>query len=141
MAPSVAIVAEENQQIHPSPPLRPAFQICFSIADLPRSIRAVEKKVDIVDFSGSFLSHVRDLVGANLIILVITKVDLLPKGTDLNCIGDWVVEATAKKRLNVLSVHLTSSKSKIGITGVVSEIRKEKNRFVGVEENKISEVK
>ncbi|GAB2261598.1 hypothetical protein Droror1_Dr00002595 [Drosera rotundifolia] len=86
----------------------------------------IVKLVDIVDFSGSFLAHVRDLVGSNPIILVITKVDLLPKGTDLNCIGDWVVEATVKKRLNVLSVHLTSSKSAVGIAGVASEIQKEK---------------
>ncbi|KAL2555970.1 NO-associated protein 1 [Forsythia ovata] len=86
----------------------------------------IVKLVDIVDFNGSFLAHVRDLAGANPIILVVTKVDLLPKGTDLNCVGDWVVEATMKKRLNVLSVHLTSSKSLVGIAGVVSEIQKEK---------------
>lgn len=27
------------------------------------------------------------------------QVDLLPKGTDLNCVGDWVAEATTKKKL------------------------------------------
>ncbi|KAL7107350.1 hypothetical protein ACP275_06G048500 [Erythranthe tilingii] len=86
----------------------------------------IVKLVDIVDFNGSFLARIRDLAGANPIILVITKIDLLAKGTDLNCIGDWVVEATMKKKLNVLSVHLTSSKSLVGITGVVSEIQKEK---------------
>ncbi|KAM3248142.1 putative nitric oxide synthase isoform X1 [Capsicum annuum] len=86
----------------------------------------IVKLVDIVDFNGSFLARVRDLSGGNPIILVITKVDLLPKETDLNCIGDWVVEATMKKKLNVLSVHLTSSKSLVGIAGVVSEIQKEK---------------
>lgn len=86
----------------------------------------VVKLVDIIDFNGSFLARVRDLAGANPIILVVTKVDLLPKGTDFNCIGDWVVEATMKKKLNVLSVHLTSSKSLVGIAGVVSEIQKEK---------------
>ncbi|PIN13960.1 putative GTPase [Handroanthus impetiginosus] len=86
----------------------------------------IVKLVDIVDFNGSFMARIRDLVGANPIILVITKVDLLPKGTDLNCVGDWVVEATMKKKLNVLSVHLTSSKSLVGIAGVVSEIQKEK---------------
>ncbi|KAK9075202.1 hypothetical protein SSX86_003523 [Deinandra increscens subsp. villosa] len=86
----------------------------------------IVKLVDIVDFNGSFLAHVRDLAGANPIILVMTKVDLLPKGTDFNCVGDWVVEATTRKKLNVLSVHLTSSKSLVGITGVVSEIQKEK---------------
>ena len=30
---------------------------------------------------------------------ILFKVDLLPKETDLNCIGDWVVEATVKKKL------------------------------------------
>ncbi|KHN11732.1 Putative nitric oxide synthase [Glycine soja] len=82
--------------------------------------------VDIVDFNGSFLSRVRDLAGSNPIVLVVTKVDLLPRDTDLNCVGDWVVEATMRKKLNVLSVHLTSSKSLVGITGVISEIQKEK---------------
>ncbi|XP_051114750.1 putative nitric oxide synthase [Andrographis paniculata] len=86
----------------------------------------IVKLVDIVDFNGSFLAKVRDLAGANPIILVITKVDLLPKGTDFNCVGDWVVEATMKRKLNVLSVHLTSSKSLVGIAGVISEIQKEK---------------
>ncbi|KAK2651263.1 hypothetical protein Ddye_018752 [Dipteronia dyeriana] len=86
----------------------------------------IVKLVDVVDFNGSFLARVRELAGANPIILVVTKVDLLPKGTDLNCVGDWVVEATIKKKLNVLSVHLTSSKSLAGIAGVASEIQKEK---------------
>lgn len=86
----------------------------------------IVKLVDIVDFNGSFLARVRDHVGSNPIILVITKIDLLPKGTDFNCVGDWVVEATMKKKLNVLSVHLTSSKSLVGVAGVVSEIQKEK---------------
>ncbi|KMS98881.1 hypothetical protein BVRB_3g067750 [Beta vulgaris subsp. vulgaris] len=86
----------------------------------------IVKLVDIIDFNGSFLSRVRDLTGANPIILVVTKIDLLPKGTDMNCIGDWIVEATTKKKLNVVSVHLTSSKSMVGITGVVAEIQEEK---------------
>lgn len=68
----------------------------------------------------------RDLAGANPIIMVVTKVDLLPRDTDFNCVGDWVVEAITRKKLNVLSVHLTSSKSLVGITGVISEIQKEK---------------
>uniref|UniRef100_A0A453MQ72 G domain-containing protein n=1 Tax=Aegilops tauschii subsp. strangulata TaxID=200361 RepID=A0A453MQ72_AEGTS len=86
----------------------------------------IVKLVDIVDFNGSFLSRIRDFAGANPIVLVITKVDLLPRDTDLNCIGDWVVESVVRKKLNVLSVHLTSSKSLVGITGVISEIQQEK---------------
>ncbi|XP_022738621.1 NO-associated protein 1, chloroplastic/mitochondrial isoform X2 [Durio zibethinus] len=92
----------------------------------------IVKLVDIVDFNGSFLSRVRDLTGANPIILVVTKIDLLPKGTNFNCVGDWVVEATTRKKLNVLSVHLTSSKSLVGIAGVASEIQKEKKGSANV---------
>ncbi|KAF2290062.1 hypothetical protein GH714_001686 [Hevea brasiliensis] len=82
----------------------------------------IVKLVDIVDFNGSFW-----LVKVTQILhMLYRQVDLLPKETDLNCVGDWVVEATTKKKLNVLNVHLTSSKSLVGITGVVSEIQKEK---------------
>ncbi|KAL8141469.1 hypothetical protein V2J09_014501 [Rumex salicifolius] len=103
-----------------------AEQLREKLSHLRHQKALIVKLVDIVDFNGSFLSRVRDLVGANPIILVITKIDLLPKGTDFNCVGDWVVEATTRKKLNVLSVHLTSSKSLVGIAGVVSEIQKEK---------------
>ncbi|EPS73812.1 nitric oxide associated 1, partial [Genlisea aurea] len=103
-----------------------AEELRHKLSHLRHEKALIVKLVDIVDFNGSFLARIRDIVGANPIILVITKVDLLPKGTDLNCVGDWVVESTMKKKLNVLSVHLTSSKSLVGIAGVISEIQKQK---------------
>ncbi|KAK8938960.1 putative nitric oxide synthase [Platanthera zijinensis] len=103
-----------------------AEELREKLSDIRHEKVLIVKLVDIVDFNGSFLARIRDLTGANPIILVVTKVDLLPKDTDLNCVGDWVVEATLKKKLNVISVHLTSSKSLVGITGVISEIKKEK---------------
>ncbi|CAD6248515.1 unnamed protein product [Miscanthus lutarioriparius] len=103
-----------------------AEQLREKLSYLRHEKALIVKLVDIVDFNGSFLARVRDFAGANPIILVITKVDLLPRDTDLNCIGDWVVESVVKKKLNVLSVHLTSSKSLVGITGVISEIQQEK---------------
>ncbi|EAY84101.1 hypothetical protein OsI_05484 [Oryza sativa Indica Group] len=103
-----------------------ADQLRDKLSYLRHEKALIIKLVDIVDFNGSFLARVRDFAGANPIILVITKVDLLPRDTDLNCIGDWVVEAVVKKKLNVLSVHLTSSKSLVGVTGVISEIQQEK---------------
>ncbi|WCJ36469.1 P-loop containing nucleoside triphosphate hydrolases superfamily protein [Euphorbia peplus] len=103
-----------------------ADQLREKLSHLRYEKALIVKLVDIVDFNGSFLARVRDIVGANPIILVVTKVDLLPKETDLNCVGDWVAEATTKKKLNVMSIHLTSSKSLVGIAGVISEIQKEK---------------
>ncbi|KAK9120845.1 hypothetical protein Syun_018462 [Stephania yunnanensis] len=77
--------------------------------------------VDIVDFNGSFLARIRDLAGANPIILVVTKIDLLPKGTDLNCVGDWVVEATTKKNLSNLSPSISSQGIKEGFPSFIDE--------------------
>eukprot|EP00250_Pteridium_aquilinum_P010516 c19443_g1_i1 orf=108-1952(+) len=82
--------------------------------------------VDIVDFNGSFLTRIRDLVGANPIMLVVTKIDLLPRGTNFTAVGDWIVEFLMRKKLNVISVHLTSSKSMVGIAGVVSYLRQQR---------------
>lgn len=110
-----------------------AEQLREKLSHLRHDKALIIKLVDIVDFNGSFLARVRDLVGANPIIMVATKVDLLPKGTDLSVVGDWLVEVTKRKKLNVLSIHLTSSKSLSGFVGVVSEIqqqRKGRNVYV-----------
>ncbi|EEH57941.1 uncharacterized protein MICPUCDRAFT_8887, partial [Micromonas pusilla CCMP1545] len=48
--------------------------------------------VDATDFHGSFLNRVRDVVGANPILLVLTKIDLLPRGTDAEKLKDWVFD-------------------------------------------------
>eukprot|EP00252_Welwitschia_mirabilis_P003044 TRINITY_DN13107_c0_g1_i1.p1 TRINITY_DN13107_c0_g1~~TRINITY_DN13107_c0_g1_i1.p1 ORF type:complete len:609 (-),score=117.10 TRINITY_DN13107_c0_g1_i1:10-1836(-) len=103
-----------------------AEQLREKLSYLRHQKALIIKLVDIVDFNGSFLTRVRELVGANPIILVATKVDLLPKGTDLNAVGDWIVEAVLRKKLNVLSIHLTSSKSLSGFVGVASEIQKQR---------------
>ncbi|CAM6112036.1 unnamed protein product [Calypogeia fissa] len=84
------------------------------------------RAVDIVDFNGSFLNRVRDLVGANPIVLVLTKVDLLPLKTDLGALGDWLQEAIVRKKLNVISIHLTSSKAKTGISRVAADISRQR---------------
>lgn len=110
-----------------------AEQLREKLSHLRHDKALIIKLVDIVDFNGSFLARVRDLVGANPIIMVATKVDLLPKGTDLSVVGDWLVEATMRKKLNVLSIHLTSSKSLSGLVGIASEIqqqRKGRNVYV-----------
>jgi len=40
----------------------------------------VVKIVDLFDFSGSWIENFRDIIGANPIVLVANKVDLLPAG-------------------------------------------------------------
>ncbi|GFH24081.1 G domain-containing protein, partial [Haematococcus lacustris] len=60
---------------------------------------------------------VRDMVGRNPIVLVGTKMDLLPEGTHPRDVADWLMEAALRKRLNVISCHLVSSHSGEGLQG------------------------
>lgn len=100
-----------------------AEQLRIQLSHLRNEKALIIKLVDIIDFNGSFLTHIRDLVGANPIILVATKIDLLPRGTNLDAVGDWIVEFINRKKLNVVSVHMTSAKSLQGISGVVSYLQ------------------
>eukprot|EP00899_Mesostigma_viride_P029182 jgi/Mesvir1/9449/Mv17839-RA.1 len=86
----------------------------------------VVKLVDLSDFSGSFLTHVRDLVGRNPILLIGTKLDLLPRGTDPDAVQDWVQQAVARKRLNVVGIHLVSARTGEGMESASLAILSEK---------------
>lgn len=103
-----------------------AEQLRMELSHIRDEKALIIKLVDIVDFNGSFLTRVRDLVGANPIVLVVTKIDLLPRGTNFAAVGDWIVEFLTRKKLNVISVHLTSSKSMVGIPGVASYLRQQR---------------
>lgn len=80
----------------------------------------VVKVVDATDFHGSFLNKVRDIVGANPILLVLTKVDLLPRGTDLDALKAWVeTEVTGKRKLTLAGVVCVSSRKGVGMREAV----------------------
>jgi hypothetical protein len=49
------------------------------------------------------------MVGKNPIVLVGTKMDLLPPGARPKQVADWLMEAALRKRLNITSTHLVSS--------------------------------
>lgn len=80
--------------------------------------------IDLLDASGSVLSKVRDLVGANPIVAVGTKADLLPKGTDILAVEEWLEASLAFKRIAVSSVHLVSSKTGEGVSEAVAAVRR-----------------
>ncbi|KAK9916297.1 hypothetical protein WJX75_001022 [Coccomyxa subellipsoidea] len=82
--------------------------------------------VDLLDASGSFLSRMRDLVGKNPVFLVGTKVDLLPKGTDLEDVSQWLERSAAQKRLSPIATFLVSSRTREGIAEVAKAVRVER---------------
>ncbi|KAL4421002.1 hypothetical protein ABPG77_008839 [Micractinium sp. CCAP 211/92] len=82
--------------------------------------------VDLLDASGSIMGRVRDLVGNNPIMLIGTKVDLLPPGINPAEVAEWLKAAAAFKRISAVSVHLVSAKSGAGVPAAVAAIRRER---------------
>eukprot|EP00967_Tisochrysis_lutea_P152472 scaffold298875_cov31-Tisochrysis_lutea.AAC.3 len=70
--------------------------------------------VDLTDVAGTLLPRVRELIGANPILLIGTKADLLPRGTDLDEVREWLGGA-ANRLGGVLDILLLSSKQGDGM--------------------------
>jgi hypothetical protein len=78
--------------------------------------------VDIFDFEGSMISGLPRFVGSNPILLVVNKIDLLPKVTNLNRIVNWVQKQAKELGLKVVDVVLCSAKRNLGFDRVIEAI-------------------
>lgn len=79
--------------------------------------------VDALDFSGSFLPRLRDATGSNPVLLVVTKADLLPRGTDTADFASWVEDEVGHRRLSLVGLHLVSSRTGDGVAPAVADMR------------------
>lgn len=74
--------------------------------------------VDLLDLPGSFLNGIRDLVGRNPVVLIGTKLDLLPKGTRPRPVLDLLTGLADARRLTIAASHLVSSRTGKGKLGI-----------------------
>ena len=59
---------------------------------------------------GTFPRNVRDLVSKNPVLIVGTKMDLLPRGSNVKDVADWVLQYVEDRGLSPIGVVLCSSK-------------------------------
>lgn len=78
--------------------------------------------VDIFDFEGSIITGLSRFVGNNPVILVVNKVDLLPKSTNLNRLKNWVQKQAKENGLKPLEVVLCSAKKNLGFEFVIEAV-------------------
>jgi ribosome biogenesis GTPase YqeH len=89
--------------------------------------------VDLFDFEGSMISGLARFVGNNPILLVVNKIDLLPKVTNMNRIVNWVQRQAKEQGLKVVDVVLCSAKKNIGFERVIESLQEHRgNRDVYV---------
>ncbi|CAH1202775.1 putative protein YqeH [Paenibacillus plantiphilus] len=78
--------------------------------------------VDIFDFEGSLISGLQRFVGNNPVLLVVNKIDLLPKGVNLNRLRNWVQKQAKTQGLRILDVVLCSAKRNMGFERVIEAL-------------------
>lgn len=124
-----AIINTDQKNSSGPPPL--TMKALATPEQLREELRAVRSAralivllIDILDASGSVLSRVRELVGGNPIIAVGTKADLLPRGTTVGQVAEWMQDTLTFKRISADSVHLISSRTGEGVSEAAAAIRK-----------------
>jgi len=89
--------------------------------------------LDVLDFNGSFVRNLRTIVGKNPLLVIGTKIDLLPARTEMEKVENWLRFALSKKSLRALDVKLVSSETGRGIhqaTNALLELRRGLDVFV-----------
>ncbi|MCD1258440.1 ribosome biogenesis GTPase YqeH [Paenibacillus athensensis] len=80
--------------------------------------------VDIFDFEGSMISGLARFVGTNPILLVVNKIDLLPKTVNPNKIVNWVQRQVKEHGLRVIEIVLCSVRKNIGFDRVIEAVQR-----------------
>lgn len=89
--------------------------------------------IDLFDFEGSIIGGLHRFVGSNKVVLVVNKIDLLPKAINVNRILNWVQKQAKEQGLKTAEIVLCSAKKNIGFDRVVEAIarhRGEKDVYV-----------
>ncbi|MEF3306095.1 ribosome biogenesis GTPase YqeH [Paenibacillus sp. GYB003] len=78
--------------------------------------------VDLFDFEGSLIAGLHRFVGQNPVVLVVNKIDLLPKAINVNRILNWVQKQAKENGIRTSEIVLCSAKKNIGFERVVETI-------------------
>lgn len=84
--------------------------------------------IDIMDIYGGFIPNLHKYIGNNKVIVVVNKVDIIPRDVHLKKIEERIRSIAAKEELDVLSVIMISAKKKQNIEAVLNKIFKIKEQ-------------
>lgn len=80
--------------------------------------------LDVLDIYSGFIPNIEQIIGNMKVIILINKIDLMPKSIKLRHIEESVRELAKRHNLNVISIYPISSKSKKNIETVLKKIDK-----------------
>ena len=107
--------------------------------DYKKEVEAAVKKsdiilaiFDIIDFEGSFSEEILDFLREYNSIVMINKIDLLPKTMHPSEISDWVKGRLEEEGIVPYDIALMSTKTKYGVNGVLRKIKSFKENATAV---------
>ena len=86
--------------------------------------------IDVLDIYGGFIPNLYEYIGDNPVIVVVNKVDIMPRDVHLKKIEERIRGIAAKEKLNVISVIMISAKKKHNIELVLNKIFKIKDNVM-----------
>lgn len=86
--------------------------------------------IDIMDIYGGFIPNLHKYIGNNQVIIVVNKVDIMPRDVHLKKIEERIRGIASKESLDVLSVIMISAKKKQNIEAVLNKIFKIKDTAI-----------
>lgn len=80
--------------------------------------------VDLFDFEGSIIPGLQRFVGNNPVLLVVNKIDLLPRGINTNRLRNWVQKQAKAQGIKLMDIILCSAKRGTGFEYVIESLAK-----------------
>lgn len=93
----------------------------------------IVKIIDIFDLNGSWISGIQRFVHGNPVLLVANKIDLLPKGLNMNRLKNWLQQTAKENGLKPIDILFCSAEKGQGIEelmGKMDEYRRGEDVFV-----------
>ncbi|UHA74230.1 ribosome biogenesis GTPase YqeH [Paenibacillus sp. 481] len=106
-----------------------AMSVAFDQDDFLRMLGRIGQEdalvihiVDLFDFDGSIISSLQRFVGTNPVLLVVNKIDLLPKATNWNRLKNWVQRQAKEHGIRIVDVALVSAKRNLGFERLLEDV-------------------
>ncbi len=80
--------------------------------------------IDVLDIYGGFIEHLNDCIGDNSVLIVVNKIDLLPKSLKLVNLEARIREIALSKKLHVEGVLMISANDQKMVQKVIAKISK-----------------
>ena len=79
--------------------------------------------IDIIDFEGSFSEEILDFLRDYSCIIIVNKIDLLPKTIHPTEVSNWVKSRLEEEDIVPYDIALISTKTRYGVNGVLRKIK------------------